>query len=123
MIKKIVRFMDIFVFIAVTAAIGGVFYEGMELKWFDFVGILIILMDYSFLISTIINLIAERKSKWIKIHIFSLILLIAAISMKVLSIPYPSILLVFWYFYIWFLFSIRNAEYYFKRERLRNNFY
>lgn len=118
MMKKIVRVLDVFVFIAATAAMGGVFYEGMELKWFDFVGILIILMDYSFLVSTIVNLIAEHKSSWIKFHIFSLILLIVAIIMKVLSIPYPSILLVLWYFYIWFLYGIRNAGYYFKREKI-----
>lgn len=118
MLKKIIRFLDAFVFIAATAAIGGVFYEGMELKWFDFVGILIILMDYSFLVSTIINLIAERKKKWIKVHVFSLILLIVAVIMKILSIPYPSILLVFWYFYIWFLYGIMNAEDYFKREKI-----
>lgn len=40
MLKKIIRFLNAFVFIAATAAVGGVFYEGMELKWFDFVKIL-----------------------------------------------------------------------------------
>lgn len=70
MLKKIIRFLDAFVFIAATAAIGGVFYEGMELKWFDFVGILIILMDYSFLVSTIINLIAERKKSGLRFMFF-----------------------------------------------------
>ncbi len=115
--KKIIRFFDIFVFIATTLAIAGVFYEGMELKWFDFVGILVIFMDYSFLVSTVINLFTERKGKWFRIHTVSLLLLIVAIAMKLLGIPYPTILLVLWYFYIWFLYGIRNAEYYFGKGK------
>ena len=41
--KRTIRFFAVFVFIATTLAIAGVFYEGMELKWFDVVGILVIL--------------------------------------------------------------------------------
>lgn len=113
--KRIIRFFDIFVFIATTLAIAGVFYEGMELKWFDVVGILVIFMDYSFLLSTAINLFAEKNTKWFKIHIVSLVMLLVAIAMKLLDIPYPTLLLVFWYFYLWFLYGIRNAVYYFGR--------
>ena len=48
-LKRIVRVMDIAVFVFTTIAIAGVFYEGMTLKWYDIVGILVICMDYSFL--------------------------------------------------------------------------
>ncbi len=113
--KRKIDFGDIFVFIATTLAIAGVFYEGMELKWFDVVGILVIFMDYSFLISTAINLFAEKNTKWFKIHIVSLVMLIVAIAMKLLGIQYPTELLVLWYFYLWFLYGIRNAVYYFGR--------
>ena len=56
-LKKIVYFFNYFVFLAATLAIAGVFYEGMEQKWFDLVGIFILFMDYSFLLSTILNII------------------------------------------------------------------
>lgn len=111
--RKIIPCLDVFVYIAATLAIAGVFYEGMERRWFDTVGILIVIMDYSFLLSTIINLVAERKSKWLKVHIVSLLLIMIAVAMKLLKIPYPTVLLVLWYFYIWFLYGIRNVARYF----------
>ena len=37
-LRKIMGMVDIFVFAATTLAIAGVFYEGMTLKWYDFVG-------------------------------------------------------------------------------------
>lgn len=115
-LKKIVHFFDYFVFLAATLAIAGVFYEGMEQKWFGFVGIFILLMDYSFLLSTILNIIVERKSKWIYIHTFSLVILIIAIAMKLLNIAYPTLTFVLWYFYIWFLYGIRIVDCYLKQK-------
>ena len=53
--KKIIQILNIFVFCATTLAIMGVFYERMALKWFPVVGILIIIMDFSFILSTIVN--------------------------------------------------------------------
>lgn len=105
--KKISVFSNYIVFVAATVAIAGVFYEGMALKWYNIVGIFIILMDYSFLISTIINIVAYRKTKWLYINIFSLLCIILAFTLKLLSISYPVIGLVFWYFYIWFLYGIQ----------------
>ncbi len=118
--KKVIRIMDIFVFVSTTLAIAGVFYEGMELKWFDFVGILVIFMDYSFLMSTVLNLFIERKSKWFKWHIFSALLLIIAILMKVAGMQYPSTLLVFWYFYIWLLYGAICVENYYEKRGILN---
>lgn len=108
--NKIVRFIDGFVFVATTLAIAGVFYEGMTLQWFPIVGVLIMCMDYSFLCATIFHLIKDRKSKWVVVHVISLIALIVAIAMKVMKIPYPAITLVIWYFYIWFLYGIINVK-------------
>ena len=47
-LQKLTGIADIIVFAAATLAIAGVFYEGMTLKWYGFVGILVICMDYSF---------------------------------------------------------------------------
>lgn len=115
-IKKMIKVMDIAVFAFTTIAIAGVFYEGMTLKWYDIVGIFVICMDYSFMPTTILHLIADRKDKRYLLHVFSLILIITAIVMKIAGIAYPAITLLFWYFYLWFLYgSILVGRYMEKR--------
>ena len=104
-LKKIIKVMDIAVFVFTTIAIGGVFYEGMTLKWYDIVGVFVICMDYLFMPTTILHLIADRKEKWYPLHIFSMILIIVAIVMKISDIAYPAISLLLWYFYLWFLYG------------------
>ena len=56
-LRRITKIIDIIVFAATTLAIAGVFYEGMTLKWYSIVGILVICMDYSFMPATILHLI------------------------------------------------------------------
>jgi len=53
-----------------------VFYEGMALKWFDIVEVFILAMDVSFIISTLVNLFVDRKTKWIYVNIFSILMII-----------------------------------------------
>ena len=100
------RVIDMIVFVATTLAIAGVFYEGMTMKWYDFVGVLVVCMDYTFLLATIIHLIADRKEKRVSVHYFSFAILIVAIIMKMAGLEYPATVLVLWYFYIWFLYGI-----------------
>ena len=109
-LRKVSKIIDLFVFIATTLAIAGVFYEGMTLKWYDIVGILVICMDYSFMPATIIHLIVDRKEKTIWFHVFSMIIILIAIAMKIAGIDYPAITLVLWYFYIWFLYGTLNIK-------------
>ncbi len=105
-VSRITGIVDIIVFAAATLAIAGVFYEGMTLKWYDIVGILVICMDYSFMPATILHLITDRKTKRWGFHVFSLVIIIIAVVMKIAGIEYPAIALVLWYFYIWFLYGI-----------------
>jgi hypothetical protein len=117
LLGKVSRVLDIAVFVFTTMAIAGVFYEGMTLKWYDIVGVLVVCMDYTFMPATILHLIVDRNDKWIALHIFSMILIIVAVVMKVGGIPYPAITLVFWYFYLWFLYgSILIRRYISERE-------
>ncbi len=109
-IRRISKVIDIFVFVATTLAIAGVFYEGMTLKWYDAVGILVICMDYSFMPATIIHLVIDRKDKMICFHVFSMIIILIAIVMKIIGMDYPAITLVLWYFYIWFVYGILNVK-------------
>ena len=104
-LKKLINIMDILVFVFTTLAIAGVFYEGMTLKWYDIVGIFVICMDYSFMPTTILHLIADKKDKWYAVHVFSLMLIVVAIVMKIAGIAYPAITLLLWYFYLWFLYG------------------
>ena len=104
-LKKIIRIMDIAVFVFTTIAIGGVFYEGMTLKWYDIVGFFVICMDYSFMPTTIFHLLVDRKEKWYPLHIFSMVLIVVASVMKMAGIAYPAITLLLWYFYLWFLYG------------------
>jgi hypothetical protein len=117
LLGKVSRVLDIAVFVFTTMAIAGVFYEGMTLKWYDIVGVLVVCMDYTFMPATILHLIVDRNDKWIALHIFSMILIIVAVVMKVGGIPYPAITLLFWYFYLWFLYgSILIRRYISERE-------
>ena len=117
LLGKVSRVLDIAVFVFTTIAIAGVFYEGMTLKWYDIVGVLVVCMDYTFMPATMLHLIVDRNDKWIALHIFSMILIIVAVVMKVGGIPYPAITLVFWYFYLWFLYgSILIRRYISERE-------
>ena len=104
-LQKLTGILDIIVFAAATLAIAGVFYEGMTLKWYGFVGVLVVCMDYTFLPATVLHLIADRSMKERAVHIFSLLLVIAAVVMKICGIAYPPLTLVLWYFYIWFLYG------------------
>ena len=105
-LRRITAIADVIVFVAATLAIAGVFYEGMTLRWYDFVGILVVCMDYSFMPATILHLIADRKDKSYGFHVFSMVIIAVAIIMKIVGVKYPAITLVLWYFYIWFLYGI-----------------
>lgn len=104
-LQTITRIADPVVFICTTLAIAGVFYEGMTLKWYGFVGILVICMDYTFLPATVLHLIADKKDRRIIPHVLSLLMIAAAVIMKIAGIAYPAVTLVLWYFYIWFLYG------------------
>ena len=61
-LRKVTRVIDLVVFTTTTLAIAGVFYEGMTQKWYDFVGILVICMDYSFMPATVSSRCASDSS-------------------------------------------------------------
>ena len=120
-LKRIIRVLDIAVFVFTTIAIAGVFYEGMTLKWYDIVGVFVICMDYSFMPTTILHLIADKNEKWYPLHIFSMALIVVAIVMKIAGIAYPAITLLLWYFYLWFLYGSTLVGRYTAKKRVQNN--
>ena len=63
--NKIQETINKIVFFAATLAIAAVFYEGMTLQWYSIVVVFILVMDYSFFLATIVNLII-RKNKFLQ---------------------------------------------------------
>ena len=119
-LRRITAIVDVIVFAATTLAIAGVFYEGMTLRWYDFVGILVICMDYSFMPATILHLVTDRKTKSYGFHVFSLAIIMIAVVMKIAGVEYPAITLVLWYFYIWFLYGILIVKRWVAVRQFRN---
>ena len=109
--KRLLHLLDTFVFFAATLAIMSVFYEGMVLEWFTVVGILFLVMESSFMISTIVNLIYFRKTKiTLLFSLISLVMIVIALTTKVMNIEHPTFAVVIWFFYIWFYYGIRVSE-------------
>ncbi len=107
-LQKLSRWINVFVFIAASLAVGGVLYEGLTLQWYPVVGLFIVVMDYSFLASVLLNIFVERTTKWLKVNVFLLILLVIAIGMKLAGIDYSPISLEMWYLYIWIIYGIKT---------------
>ena len=110
--NKISCFLNYWVFIMTTITIGSLIYEAYELKWFSIVGILILLMDGSFIVATLANIMVARRSRWLLVHVFSLMLILVAVAMKLVKIDYPTITLVLWCLYIWFVYGISIVRQY-----------
>lgn len=104
-LRKFIFGADVFLLISAVLATAGVLYEGFTLKWYSIVGIFVMCMDWSFLAVTVLHLIADKKDRHILIHIFSMLICIAAIIIKVSGSGYPPITLVLWYLYIVFVYG------------------
>ena len=105
---KTIRIINILVFLSITAAIASIFYEGLTLKWYSFVAILMIASDSFFMLSTVLHLIFSRHNKLLLMfNIFSLFLIALALITKFAGIDHPKWAVVIWYFYIFFLYGIQ----------------
>ena len=61
-------------------------------------------------VNNLLFTLIDKKSKWMRVHIFSSIILLVVIAMKISCVANPTISLVLWYFYIWFLYGIINVR-------------
>ena len=112
-VKKTVHLLNFFVFAAVTLAIMGFVYEAFALEWFTVVGVLILTASYSFMLSSVVNLIFYRKNKVILLFsIISFFLAVIALVMEyaIKDIEIPIILHVLWYFYVWFYYGVMVSK-------------
>jgi cbb3-type cytochrome oxidase subunit 1 len=116
--KSIAKILTIITFVLSSATIGSVFYEGMILQWLSFVGILILLTDVSFLLSTIFGTIYYKKQKSLFYsHLFSIAVIFTGIILTLIfGKSIPKILFTFWEFYIFYFYSIAVMKQWWKKS-------
>ena len=113
--KKIADSLNILVFILASLTIMGFVYQGFALERFLVITVMIIITDGFFILSTVTNLICYRKEKIILyFSMFSAIIILLAVGLKLMGIEYPALALTFWWFYIWLYYGGMLAR------RLRN---
>jgi hypothetical protein len=86
----------------------SIFYEGMTLKWYSYVTVLLLVTDGFFFLATILNILFNRKNKLVfRLNIFSVILIIVMMVLKFLKIEHPHWAVTLWYFYILYFYGIQ----------------
>ena len=112
--KQIVRLLHLIVLISTTILIALIFYKGMGEKSYDVaIGIAVSIMDFGFIMSTVLNFIYFKKNKYIVgWTIFSSILIVIGLVLKELEIPYPQVSLLFWDFYLmyWYGYLVMTKQ-------------
>ena len=96
----------IIVFLSASALNMSIFYEGLMLEWFDFVPVLILITDISFILATVLSLLLNRKNRIIFfLNILSVLLICISVVLAVLKIDYPKLCFVLWNFYILYFYG------------------
>jgi len=112
--KQIIRLLNLTVLISTTTLIALIFYKGIGEKSYDVaIGIVVSVMDFGFIISTVLNLFYFKKDKYIiGWTILSTILIVIGLVLKVLGIPYSPVSLLFWNFYLmyWYGYLVMTKQ-------------
>jgi hypothetical protein len=106
--KNLIKYLSISTFFLSSATIASIFYEGMVLRWFSFVGILIPATDIFFLVATIAGIFYYKKHKTLfYCHLLSVLTIIIGIIITLIyGKEMPKILFLLWEFYILYFYSI-----------------
>ena len=119
---KLLKILNATVFLLATSLVMSIFYEGVTLQWYNFVAVLMIITDIAFIVTTILNLIVNKKKNIIFfMNIFSIIFICIVIIMKIVSIPYPKWGLIIWNFYILYFYGIQITVNIYKKLRHKNS--
>jgi hypothetical protein len=109
--KNLIKILSIITFALGTLTVANIFYEGLILKWLDYVGTLILLTDIAFLLATIAGLFYYKKHKLLFIsHLFSAIIIVIAIIIAIFKIDFSKWLFMLWEFYILYFYGIIVAK-------------
>ena len=106
--KYLVKTLSIITFLSATVTVAGIFYEGLVLKWFAFVGVSMYVTDILFLMATIVGIFYCKSNKVLFYsHLFStLVILAGIIIMAIFGKDIPKILILLWEFYILYFYGI-----------------
>ena len=106
---KFLKALNFIVFLSAAILVISVFYEGLTLKWYGFVTILLLATDGFFILATILNLFLNRKTKIIFwLNIFSIIIIAIVFITKFLEIEHPKGAVTVWYFYILIFYGFQT---------------
>ncbi len=119
---KLINTINILVFSCITFAVAAIFYEGLTLKWYSFVPVVMLASDGLFILATILHLILSRKNKTLFIfNIFSAILITLALTTKFAGIEHPEWAATIWHFYILFLYGTQVIIFLYKHFFLKTH--
>jgi hypothetical protein len=106
--KNLIKVLSITTFLSATVTVASIFYEGMVLKWFSFVGISILVTDILFLIATIAGTFYYKNNKTLfYAHLFStLVILVGIVIFMIFGKDIPKFLFMLWEFYILYFYGI-----------------
>jgi hypothetical protein len=115
---KWIKIVSILTFVLSTATVASVFYEGMVLEWFSFVGTLILVTDICFLVATLAGLFYYKNRKPLFYgHLFSVLVICAGIIVTItLGKDMPKWLFVLWELYILYFYGFVVARNLWKKE-------
>jgi len=107
---KIINVINSIVFLSAAILVMAVFYEGLMLKWYAIVPVLILITDILFIIAAVLNLIFNRNRKLIFcFNIFSVLFIVIAIIVRVFNINYPQWAMIIWNFYILYFYGTQTV--------------
>jgi hypothetical protein len=106
--KNLIKLLSIVTFLSATVTVASIFYEGMVLKWFSFVGVLILVTDISFLMATVAGIFYYKSSKKLFYsHLFStFVILVGIVIHLIFGRDIPKVLFLLWEFYILYFYGI-----------------
>jgi hypothetical protein len=106
--KNLIKTLSIITFLLATITVASIFYEGLVLKWFSYVGISILITDISFLIATVFGVFYYKNNKTLFYsHLFSIfVILVGIIVTLIFGKNIPKILFLLWEFYILYFYGI-----------------
>ena len=106
--KNLIKLLSITTFLSTTVTVASIFYEGLVLKWFSYVGISILVTDILFLIATVAGIFYYKGNKKLfHAHLFSVfVILVGLVIYLIFGKDIPKILFTLWEFYILYFYGI-----------------
>ena len=118
--RDLVKILSIITFLSATITVAGIFYEGLVLKWFTFIGVSMHVTDILFLMATIAGVFYYKSNKLLFYsHLFSMLVILAGIIiMMIFGEKMPKILVLLWEFYILYFYGIVVSKKLWKNQYL-----